>query len=195
MSSISSGGLSPRDRIQSSLLSQIAAGNIKETDQSALTTALDDIGKSLQTGRKSGGRPDPSQFKAKIDELIGNEVKSGVLTQDQASELKELFAKNAPKGGPGGAGGPPPGGPPPGGGPGGPGGPPPGGGPEKDKDDKDSSTAGTSSSSSKTSVSAALEALLKALREASQKNGIYTATASTKSSNTDATSTLVDITA
>lgn len=102
---------SPRDMMQDRLTDAIASGSISASDKEALTSALDDIDQSLSTGATTGsGRPDPKAMKAKIDSLIDEEVKSGKLTGDQASELKQLFAKGPEggRGGPGGPGGPPP---------------------------------------------------------------------------------------
>ena len=103
---------SPREMMQDRLTDAISSGSISASDKEALTSALDDIDKSLSAGTSSGtGRPDPKAMKARIDGLIDQEVKSGTLTDDQASELKQLFAKGPGRGGPGGpegAGGPPP---------------------------------------------------------------------------------------
>ena len=44
-------------------------------------------------------------MKSKIDSLIQQEVKSGKLTSDQATELQNVFANALPQGGPGGPGG------------------------------------------------------------------------------------------
>jgi hypothetical protein len=103
------GYLSPRDRLQNELQSEVSSGAISSTDQSALSTALDDIDQSLKADRASGseasGPPSPDQIKSKISDLINGEVQSGTLTSAQATELQNLFANAFAKGGPGGAGG------------------------------------------------------------------------------------------
>src|ERR1700733_3390253 len=121
---------SPLQRLQDELQSEVNSGAISSSDQSALSSALTDIDSSLQADRASdqsgGTKSAPGDFKSKIDDLIQNEVSSGKLTSDQATELQGVFKAafaNGPgggggPGGPGGAGGP--------GGPGGAGGPPPG---------------------------------------------------------------------
>jgi hypothetical protein len=117
---------SPRELLQSTLDSKISTGAINAVDGGALSDALDDIDASIQSERASGaaaggGRPSPDAMKQKIDDLITAEVKNGKLTEDQAGELKDVFASAFQRGGPGGAGGP--------GGPGGPHGPGAPGGP------------------------------------------------------------------
>ncbi len=71
----------------------------------------------------SGGRPpkmDPDELKAKLTADFGEEVASSVVSDEGEIDfeaLKSVLEANGiegPKGGPGGAGGPPPGGPPPG---------------------------------------------------------------------------------
>jgi hypothetical protein len=118
---------SPLQQLQNELSSEVSAGTISTSDQSALSAALNDIDTALksqaQSGSSSGTRPSPSDMKAKIDSLIAFEVKNGNLTSSQASELQNVFTNAFAKGGHGGHGGP--GGP---GRPGGPGGPGGGGG-------------------------------------------------------------------
>ncbi len=103
------GYLSPRDRLQNELLSEVSSGAISSTDQSALSTALDDIDQSLKADRASGGQasgpPSPDQIKSKIDDLISGEVQNGTLTSAQATELQNVFANAFAQGGPGGPGG------------------------------------------------------------------------------------------
>jgi len=104
---------SPLKMLQTELASEVKAGTVSSADQSALSTALDDIDKAMQSSKPSAGsRPSPDEMKSKIDSLISDEVSSGKLTSDQADELKGVFAKafQGGPGGPGGAGGPPPGG-------------------------------------------------------------------------------------
>jgi len=113
MTSISSAGLapsaftSPRDLLQNELQSEVSSGAISANDQSALSSALDDIDSTLRGQRPESGstRPSPSDMKSKINDLIANEVQNGKLTSDQADELKNVFAKAFSHGGDG-AGGP-----------------------------------------------------------------------------------------
>jgi hypothetical protein len=114
MTSIATAGaagyLSPRDRLQNELLSEVSSGSISSSDQSALSSALDDIDQSLKADRTSdsqaSGPPSPDQMKSKIDDLINGEVQNGKLTSAQATELQNVFSNAFAKGGPGGAGGP-----------------------------------------------------------------------------------------
>jgi hypothetical protein len=113
MTSIAAAGaagyLSPLDRLQNELTSEVASGSISSTDQFALSSALDDIDQSLKTDRTSNsqasGPPSPDQIKSKIDDLINGEVQNGKLTSAQATELQNVFSNAFSKGGPGGAGG------------------------------------------------------------------------------------------
>lgn len=111
---------SPKQRILDTIASQASTGKISSTDQTALTSAVDDIDSDLSSSSASGSsataqRLSPSDLKSRIDDLIGNEVSNGTLTSDQAATLKSVFAKGS-HGGHGGAGGigdgPPPGPPP-----------------------------------------------------------------------------------
>jgi hypothetical protein len=117
--------LSPLQKLQDQLQADVNSGAISPSDQSALSSALTDINASLQNGSAgasaSGTNSSPGDLKSKIDGLISNEVSSGKLTSDQATELqgvfKAAFANSAgDAGGAGGAhhghhgghGGPPP---------------------------------------------------------------------------------------
>ena len=103
--------LSPLQKLQDQLQAEVSSGAISSSDQSALSSALTDINSSLQNGSAgdsaTGTNSSPGDLKSKIDSLIANEVSSGKLTGDQATELqgvfKAAFADTA--GGPGGAGG------------------------------------------------------------------------------------------
>ena len=99
---------SPRDLLQNELSSEISTGTISSADGSALSSALDDIDTAMQSDRASatGGQPSPGDMKKKIDGLIASEVQNGKLTDDQATELQNVFAKAFQNGGPGGPGGP-----------------------------------------------------------------------------------------
>jgi hypothetical protein len=141
---------SPLQRLQDELQSEVSAGTISSSDQTALSSALTDIDTALQASRasdqSSGTRPSPEDLKSKIDTLIQGEVSSGKLTSDQATELQGVF-KAAFANGPGG-----------GGGPGGAGGPPPGPPPSDSASSLDAtgtSTSSTSSSGSTSSTSSA----------------------------------------
>jgi hypothetical protein len=109
--------MSPRERLQKELESEVASGSVSTSDASALATALDAIDETMKadaTGASSGTRPNPGDMEKKISALIDQQVEDGTLTSDQADELKTLFQKSAESGGPRGASGPPP--PPPSGG-------------------------------------------------------------------------------
>lgn len=84
------GAFSPKAYLQSQLTSQISSGQIKASDKEALTSALDDIGKALESSK--GSTSSPGDIGSKIDELISSQEKTGKLTSDQASELRELFS-------------------------------------------------------------------------------------------------------
>lgn len=143
---------SPRDMLQATLSSQVAAGKINSADKDALSAALDSIDSAMRSDRASGSRqapPSPEEARAKIDSLISNQVEAGSLTSEQAEELKQLFADTF-AGGLGGPGGGRPPGPPPG--------PPPG---EGDGQEAISLTITTTDSD----VSKALQAFLKQLTE------------------------------
>ncbi len=87
MTSIS--GVGTGSRIQSLLQQQVAAGTIPSNDQSALSSAITDIGSQLRSGTATPG----ASMQDRVSGLIDNEVSSGKLTSDQASELKGLFSK------------------------------------------------------------------------------------------------------
>jgi hypothetical protein len=96
--------------LQNELTSEVSAGTISSSDESALSSALDGIDSQLQSDFSSSSTPpSPADMKSTINNLIEQQVQSGALTNGQASELQNLFA-NAFANGPGGAGGPPPGG-------------------------------------------------------------------------------------
>jgi len=104
----SSAYLSPMQKLQDELQSELNSGAIGSSDQDALSSALTDIDSSLQSSRASdqtsGTKPSADGLKSKIDDLIAGEVSSGKLTSDQATELQGVF-KAAFAGGAGGAGG------------------------------------------------------------------------------------------
>ncbi len=161
--------LSPKERVQQELQTEATSGVISSGDQSALSSALDDISSSLEAGKSSSatGRPDPSKIKEKIASLIEDQVNSGKLTQDQAKELATVFDTVAAKakGHHHHAGGPPPGGHPPGG-------PPPSG-------SGDSTSSGFSSGSS--SIGDLISSFLSQLQASNQTS--YAANGSTTSSS------------
>lgn len=173
---------SPLKMLQTELASEVKAGTIKSSDQSALSSALDDIDQAMQSSKPSAGsRPSPDEMKSKIEGLIDDQVSSGKLTSDQAEELKGVFAKGL-QGGPGGAGGPPPGG---AGGAGGAG----GSKSSEDTDPADSNGDGTvsaleqaayvstnktdSTQSSDSDVTKLLQNFLDTLKESQSKNSTY----------------------
>jgi hypothetical protein len=195
MSSISSLGSSqntyssPLQQLEAELQSEVSAGTVSSSDESALSSALTSIDSSLSAGQSSsgsqatGGAGDngPGDIKSKINSLIQAQVASGALTSNQATELQNLFS-NTFGNGPGGPGGPQgPGGPPPG--------PPPSGGSSSSAIaqllDSSSSADGSStdgSSSDSTSLSNILQDFLKQLQVAQSlsygPNGATTAASS-----------------
>lgn len=175
---------SPLQKLQQELQSEVSDGTISSSDQSALTTALQDIDTALQQSRSSdqsgGTRPSKDGLKSKIDDLISTEVSNGTLTSDQADELKGVFQSAFSKGpgGPGGAGGPPPG-------------PPPS---DDGSSDSASSTGQTASSSSTDSGTAKiLEQFLQALQQSQSSSSSYGANGTTSSSSSsDFSALLID---
>jgi hypothetical protein len=159
----SSAYLSPLQQLQDQLQAELKSGAIGSSDQGALSSALTDIGSSLQSSRASdqtsGTKPSPDGLKSKIDDLIAGEVSSGKLTSDQATELQGVF-KAAFAGGAGGAHGPH----------GGHGGPPPA--------DSSSSADGTGSSSGATSADDMLKQFLQSVQDSltSSSSSSYGAT-------------------
>lgn len=177
---------SPLQKLQQELQSEVSDGTISSSDQSALTTALQDIDTALQQSRSSdqsgGTRPSKDGLKSKIDDLISTEVSNGTLTSDQADELKAVFQSAFSKGpgGPAGAGGPPPG-------------PPPS---DDGSSDSASSTGQTASSSSTDSGTAKiLEQFLQALQQSQSSSSSYGANGTTSSSSSsDFSALLIDYT-
>src|SRR5580704_5601113 len=98
MTSISaaySNTLTPLQQLQDQLQAEVNSGAISSSDQGALSSALNDINSSLQSNPPaapaSGTSSSPADLKSKIDSLIANEVSSGKLTSDQATELQGVF--------------------------------------------------------------------------------------------------------
>jgi hypothetical protein len=173
---------SPLQRLQDELQTQVSSGAISSTDQSALSSALNDIDSSLQGGQSSGQsggtQSSPGDLKSKIDDLIAGEVSSGKLTSDQATELQGVF-KAAFANGPDGAGGP--------GGAGGAhhghhGGPPP--------TDSSSSSDSTSNSSGTSSASDILQQFLQSLQDSlsASSSTPYSATGTSGTGSNSSTS-------
>jgi hypothetical protein len=171
---------SPLQRLQDELQSEVSAGTISSSDQTALSSALTDIDTALQASRasdqSSGTRPSPGDLKSKIDSLIAGEVSSGKLTSDQATELQSVF-KAAFADGPGGPGGPS--------GPGGAGGPPPGPPPSGGESPGTSSTGTDSSDSTSSTYSAdnLLKEFLQLLQNSLSSSTSYSATGTSDSSS------------
>ncbi|WP_407187983.1 hypothetical protein [Bradyrhizobium centrosematis] len=155
---------SPLQRLQQELQSEVSAGTISSSDQSALSTALTDIDTALQQSQSSGTRPSKEGMQSKIDDLISSEVSNGTLTSDQADELKSVF-QSALANGPGGAGGPPSG-------------PPP-----DDSSSDASSTDSTSSSSTDQTTAEILQQFLQALQQSQSSSSSYGANGSSSSSS------------
>ncbi|BCM83297.1 hypothetical protein mvi_17580 [Methylobacterium indicum] len=140
------------DRMAEAISNDVSSGALGSADATALTSALGAIRSSLSSDRTSstanadgtnptGSRRDPASMRSRIDSLIADQVSSGALTSDQASELKTLFASHGRSTTASTAAGRAPDGPPPGPPPGGPG----AGGPS---DDLSSTATGASSGSS-----------------------------------------------
>jgi hypothetical protein len=191
---------SPRDLLQQQLSAEISTGKVKAADKSALSSAIDTIDSSIRSQQSSGSQSTSSaergrgkSLKDTVASLIQQQVDSGALTADQASELKQVFADTfAKSGGPSGP--PPEGGPEGAGGPGGRKGPPPGGpggagGPPPPKKDDSDDTSVTSTSSTDT-----IAALLKKLQESIDRAQTYSAVGSGKSTNTSK-ALLIDVSA
>ena len=107
-------GVSPLDRLKQELAAEISSGSVSASDSDALSSALDSIDSSLRQNQPSAGSapPSPGDLQDKVSSLIDQQVTSGALTSDQASELRQVFANTFSGQGPGSAGGPPPGPPP-----------------------------------------------------------------------------------
>lgn len=90
---------SPRAMMDKRISAAVSAGTISATDQTALSGALDSIDSSLSASQSSGTKP-TGGIKDRVDSLIADQVKAGTLTEDQASELKTIFAQG-PGGTPG----------------------------------------------------------------------------------------------
>jgi hypothetical protein len=95
---------SGKGRMAEAIAQQQQAGALSSTDATALTSALSSIDSSLQgdaasgvsgsASASAGNRLDPSAMKDRIDSLISDQVSSGALTSDQASELTNLFSSH-----------------------------------------------------------------------------------------------------
>lgn len=88
---------SPRDRIEERIASATSSGKISAADQSALSTALESIESDVTSA--PAGDAKPADARAKMASLIQQQVDSGKLTEDQATELKGFFAKGHHGGG------------------------------------------------------------------------------------------------
>jgi hypothetical protein len=118
----------PKTQMSDTISSALSAGTLSGTDATALTNALSSIDSSLSADRTASSstttpaKLDPSSMKDRIDSLISDQVSSGALTSDQATELTNLFSSHGQStqtsdaasddGGLSGVGGPPPGPPP-----------------------------------------------------------------------------------
>lgn len=80
---------SPRATMDARISAAASSGSISSTDQTALESALDNIGQSLA----SGDDKPTSGIKDRIDDLIQQQVDAGKLTSDQAKELQGFFAQ------------------------------------------------------------------------------------------------------
>lgn len=103
MSSISTGPApvfpSPKVRGHDRIAAQTASGAISGTDRTALDTAVDSIDAALKGSDGPGAAPsarlEPADLKARIDDLIGQQVQGGRLTSDQAETLKSVLGGEA----------------------------------------------------------------------------------------------------
>ena len=165
ISAASSSATSPLSLLKAELAKEVSSGTISSSDQSALSSALDDIDSAMKAGGAGGGAPPPpDEAQSKVDSLIDKEVSDGKLTSDQATELKQVFA-NTFSGGPGGA----------------------SSSDGTSSTDATSASASTSSSSDSSSSSDDIDQLLKKLLGALQNqmgsSGAYTANGSTSASS------------
>lgn len=171
---MTSAAQSPRTQMNDRISAAVSAGTISSTDQKALGSALDSIDSTLPGTKPSG------DMKARMDDLIQQQVDSGALTDDQASELQSFFAQG-PEGGEDT------------GGPGGPGGPRGASGPlpakpedsseEASDDDSSNSTTSPVSDAASTKLDA-LEAFLEKLRASQASSSGYGASANKTSAAT-----------
>jgi hypothetical protein len=85
--------LTPLQKLQDELQSEVSSGAVTASDQDPLSSALTDIDSSVQSsGDPTGAKPSADDLKSKINDLIAGEVSSGKLTADQATELQGVFA-------------------------------------------------------------------------------------------------------
>jgi hypothetical protein len=76
------------------LQAEVNSGAIAPSDQSALSSALNNISSSLQAGQANASTTadaSPGDLESKINTLIAGQVSSGNLTSDQAAELQGVF--------------------------------------------------------------------------------------------------------
>ena len=74
---------------------QINNASVDRTDRSALTSALESIDAGLSTAFSQPNSPLATvvAVASKIDEIIGEQLKNGSLTQDQADELWQVISE------------------------------------------------------------------------------------------------------
>jgi hypothetical protein len=177
-----------KDQMASTISSEVSAGSLSSTDATALTSALTAIDSGLSaesTGTTaasgSAAKRDPASMKDRIDGLIADQVSAGTLTDDQAGELKSLFASGGRStsasrtGGTAEAGGPPPG-------------PPP------DGADADSDDGTTQASATGASVSDLLSSFIKQLQSVQATGSAYGANG-TNRNGTSASALVLDTSA
>ena len=91
--------ISMQDRLQKELAGGISSGTISESDENALSDAIDAIDEAMRSDASSTASPSsPEETKAKIQSLIDEQVEAGTLTSEQADELSSLFENAAPQG-------------------------------------------------------------------------------------------------
>ncbi len=91
--------MSPADRMQYALQAAVQAGTVNASDQTALSSALNNIDTSLQSTAASSNTTnlDPGSIQDQVNSLINGQVSNGTLTPDQGNELQQVFAQAAHK--------------------------------------------------------------------------------------------------
>jgi polyhydroxyalkanoate synthesis regulator phasin len=170
--------MSPSDRMKLALQSAVTAGSVKSSDQSALSSAIDDIGSAMKASGPPTAGTSPTTMKTKVDGLVDQEVTDGKLTADQATELKSVFAQAASKMGH--HGGPPP---------------------SDDSDDYSnnplnlnamSTTSGTSSADTTKTAIDQLMAFLQKLEQSVSSSSTYGSKGTSSASSSTSSSMLID---
>ena len=75
ISATTANSYSPLDRLKSELTKEVSAGTISSSDESALSSALDDIDSAMKSGASSASSstpPSADEMQSKIDDIIQN---------------------------------------------------------------------------------------------------------------------------